>query len=150
MRQIDTTFIGLALVLAVSAGCSQSSSNPTAPTPEQDTAAPMVIATTPANGAVGISAISATFSEPMLIPTVSTSTFTLTDQEGTIVPGFVQYQGDAHKATFVPSADLVQGRSYTARITAGVQDAAGNPMASDIEWSFTIPVRNDPEVPRSD
>lgn len=150
MKKIDTTFIALALVLAVSAGCSQSSSSPTAPPADQDTAPPMVIATTPANGAVGISAITATFSEPMLIPTVSTSTFTLTDQEGTIVPGFVQYQGDVHKATFVPSVDLVQGRSYTARITVGVQDVAGNPMASDIEWSFTIPVRNDPEVPRSD
>ena len=150
MRKIDTTFIGLALVVAVSTGCSQSSSSPTAPTPTPDTAAPMVVATTPPDRAVSFDPITATFSEPLLVSTVSTSTFTLIDQEGTIVPGFVQYQGDLHKATFAPSVDLVHGRTYTARITAGVEDVAGNPMASDVEWSFTIPVRNDPEVPRSD
>jgi hypothetical protein len=150
MRKIDTTFIGLALVLAVSTGCSQSSSSPTAPTPTPDTAAPMVIATTPANRAISFDPITATFSEPLLVSTLSPSTFTLVDQEGTIVPGFVQYQGDLHKALFVPSVDLVPGRTYTARITVGVQDVAGNPMASGVEWSFTIPVRNHPEVPRSD
>ena len=149
MRKIDTTFIGLALVLAVSTGCSKSSSSPTAPTPT-DTAAPLVVATTPANRAISFDPITATFSEPMLVNTVSATTFTLIDEEGTIVPGFVQYQGDVHKATFAPSVDLVPGRTYTARISAGVEDAAGNPMASDVVWSFTIPMRNDPEVPRSD
>jgi ABC-type transport system substrate-binding protein len=149
MRKFDITFIGLALVLAVSTGCSQSSSSPTAP-PAPDTAAPMVVATTPANRAISFDPITATFNEPMSVPSVTTSTFSLVDEEGTIVPGFVQYQGDLHKALFAPSVDLVPGRTYTARITAGVQDVAGNPMASDVEWSFTIPMRNDPEVPRSD
>lgn len=149
MRKFDTTFMGLALVLAVSTGCSQSSSSPTAP-PAPDTAAPMVVATTPADRAISFEPITATFSEPMLAPSFTTSTFSLVDEEGTIVPGFVQYQGDFHKAIFAPSVDLVHGRTYTARIAAGVQDVAGNPMASGVEWSFTIPPRNEPEVPRSD
>lgn len=149
MRNFDITFIGLALVLAVSTGCSQSSSNPTAPQ-EPDLSAPMVVRTTPADRATSADPITATFSEPMQAPSVTTSTFSLVDQEGAIVPGFVQYQGDLHKAIFAPSVDLVPGRTYTARIAAAVQDVAGNPMASDVEWSFTIPMRNDPEVPRSD
>ena len=150
MRRIDTTtLLGLALVLAVSAGCSQSSSSPTAP-PIEDTAGPMVIAVTPPDGAVAITAITATFSEPMLVPTVSPSTFTLTDPEGTLVPGFVQYQGDVHKAIFTPSVDLARGQTYTARITAGVQDVAGNPLVGEKAWSFTVPLPNHPEVPRSD
>lgn len=150
MRKFDTTLLGLALVIAVSTGCSQSSSNPTEPTPTGDTVAPMVIAVTPADGAIEATAITATFSEPLLVATVSPSTFSLTDAEGTIVPGFVQYQGDAHKAIFTPSINLTPGRTYTARISAGVEDVAGNAMVSEKVWSFTIPVPHNPETPRSD
>ena len=52
------------------------------------------------------------------------------------ISGTVSYSGTT--ATFTPSANLsVSTTMYTARITTGVQDLAGNAMASDFTWSFT-------------
>src|SRR3990167_3907279 len=40
-------------------------------------------------------------------------------------------------ATFTPSSNLVYATIYTATITTGVKDSAGNAMAADYRWSFT-------------
>jgi uncharacterized protein (TIGR03437 family) len=102
-----------------------------------DTTPPTVISTIPATGAQGVtigSNIAATFSEAMNPLTISTATFTL-QQGATAVPGTVTYSGTT--ATFTPFSTLSAATTYTATITNGAQDLAGNPLAGNYVWSFT-------------
>ncbi len=109
----------------------------TAPAP--DTTPPTVQAVAPLNGASGValpSTVSAIFSEAMKNSTVSTATFKLAKtSNGAAVSGTVSMNGNT--ATFTPSANLAVTTQYTATITTGVQDAAGNAMTSAFTWSFT-------------
>jgi hypothetical protein len=40
-------------------------------------------------------------------------------------------------ATFAPTAALAEGKIYTATVTTGAKDAAGNALAANYTWSFT-------------
>jgi hypothetical protein len=98
---------------------------------------PTVSSTIPVNAATGVainSAMAATFSKPIDPLTVTTATFIL-KQGATPVSGAVTYTGLA--ATFKPDVNLAYGTEYTATITPGVKDLAGNPMANPYIWSFT-------------
>jgi hypothetical protein len=80
--------------------------------------------------------VSATFSEAMTAATITTSTFTLATTSGsTPVTGTVALAGNV--ATFTPGANLSYGTSYTATVTTGAQDSAGNALAAASTWSFT-------------
>jgi hypothetical protein len=102
-----------------------------------DITPPTVLSTSPANSASAVAintAIAATFSEAMDSATVTTAEFTL--MNGTIpVSGAVTYSGTT--ATFTPAASLAYDTLYTATITTGVKDLAGNAMALTYTWSFT-------------
>src|SRR6185503_9042867 len=94
-----------------------------------DTTPPTVSATVPANLATGVaigSQIAGTFSEPMDASTVSTATFAL-KQGTTPVAGTVSYSGVT--ATFTPAANLAPLTTYTATISTGAKDLAGNALA---------------------
>jgi Bacterial Ig-like domain len=39
---------------------------------------------------------------------------------------------------FIPTQHLENGRTYTAIITASVKDQAGNALAQDHTWHFTV------------
>jgi hypothetical protein len=54
---------------------------------------------------------------------------------GTPVTGTVTYVG--FLATFTPTANLAASTLYTATVTTGVKDLAGNALAVDYTWSFT-------------
>jgi len=41
-------------------------------------------------------------------------------------------------ATLNPSANLVAGATYTATITTGATDVAGNSLSAPRTWSFTV------------
>jgi hypothetical protein len=102
-----------------------------------DTTTPTVSSTTPPDGATEVAVnttVSATFSEAMDPATVSTTTFTLSGSGGA-VSGTVSYSGAT--ATFTPSASLTDATTYTATITTGAKDAAGNALSSNYTWSFT-------------
>jgi hypothetical protein len=102
-----------------------------------DTTAPTVLSVIPTNNAVSIavnSNVTATFSEIMDAGTISTDTFTL-KQGTTNVAGSVSYSGNT--ATFNPSNDLDSGLIYSATITTGAKDVAGNAIAASKVWSFT-------------
>src|SRR6478752_8481139 len=110
----------------------------------QDNTPPTVTAFTPANGATNQStatAPTATFSEAIDAATVTTTTFSLTDQTtASAVAGSVGYDTTNRRATFTPSAALVAGRTYLARVlggATGVADVAGNRLAADVTWTFT-------------
>lgn len=102
-----------------------------------DTAAPAVSASVPADTTTGIAInanITATFDEVMDASTITTSTFTLA-QGGTPVAGAVSYLGTT--AIFNPTNDLTPNLLYTATLTTGVMDLAGNALAVAKTWSFT-------------
>src|SRR5450759_2461253 len=98
---------------------------------------PTSISTDPGTAATGVAlnkVIAFTFSKPMAPSTINSTTFTL-KQNGTVVPGTVAYSGTT--ATFTPTTPLAAGLPYTATITTGATDVAGNPLAADIVLTFT-------------
>jgi hypothetical protein len=104
-----------------------------------DTTPPTVIATVPADGAdmVAVDApLTATFSEGMDPATISASTFTLEETGGASITGTVVYDEGTRTATFTPDARLDWNTDYTATVTTGVTDKAGNAMQADHVWTF--------------
>lgn len=105
-----------------------------------DTTKPIVIATIPTNGATGVpinQAVSVTFSKAMDPTTIDASTFTLTAPGGASVTGLVTYAAVGDTATFTPTGALLAGALYTATITTGAQDLAGNALAVNYVFDFT-------------
>lgn len=113
-----------------------------------DNTPPTVASVDPANGSVGVANaanIYATFSESMTASTINTTTFTLYDSTaGSSVGGTVTYDNTTKKATFDPTSDLITDHNYTATITTGVKDLAGQNMASNYVWSFST---RPPQIP---
>ncbi|HEV8688332.1 MAG TPA: Ig-like domain-containing protein [Gaiellaceae bacterium] len=110
-----------------------------------DTTTPTVTAVTPANGATGVSAaanVDAVFSEAMNAATLSATTFTLTrDGAAAPVSAVVSYDPATRTATLNPAADLEANALYHATVkggAGGAADAAGNPLAADRSWLFTV------------
>jgi len=107
-----------------------------------DTISPTVKSTSPANSATNVdvaSAITITFSEALGPATVDATTLILSGSTGSIA-----YDPISSTATFTPSANLAYGTLYTAMVTTGVRDAAGNALASAYTWTFTtaaVPLR---------
>lgn len=105
-----------------------------------DTTPPTVNSTSPANGAASVSlngVITAFFSEPMAPSTLNATTFLLSDQLNNAVAGVVTVDQLHGSAIFTPSSALIASRVYTATITTGVQDEAGNNLAANYSWTFT-------------
>ena len=73
----------------------------------------------------------------MKVSTINTTTFTLTGPGTTPVAGTVSYVVSSDVATFTPSSPLALNTLYTATITTGAQDLAGDPLASNYVWTFT-------------
>ncbi len=98
---------------------------------------PTVSSTDPVNSATGVplnQKVAATFSEVLNASTITTATFTLV-QGTTPVSGFVSYSGTT--AIFAPGHNLTPNTKYTATITTGATDLAGNALANNYIWSFT-------------
>ncbi|MGZ8509008.1 MAG: ice-binding family protein [Chitinophagaceae bacterium] len=109
-----------------------------------DLIAPRVISNDPLNDATGVvlnKKLSATFSEVMDPLTINPTTFVLS-QGGTAVSGTVTYSGTT--AVFTPSANLAPNTIYTATVTTGAKDAAGNAIEGNHVWSFTTLVSTVP------
>ena len=102
-----------------------------------DTTPPTVISTVPANLALGVgvtSPITAVFSKAMDPLTITTTTFTLR-QGTTAIAGTVGYS--LVTATFLPSIPLTLGATYTASVSSGAKDLAGNALVAPFTWIFT-------------
>ena len=80
--------------------------------------------------------VSADFSKAMNPNTINSLTFMLTGPGTTQVSGLVAYAAIGNQLVFVPTANLLPSTTYTATITTGVQDLAGDAMASNYIWTF--------------
>lgn len=102
-----------------------------------DTTKPTISSTSPTNNATGVSinaSVSVTFSETMDTSTINDTTFTLKDGT-TPVPCTITYSETT--ATLAPWNTLSYSTTYSASITTGAKDAAGNAMISNSIWAFT-------------
>ncbi|MBK5275399.1 MAG: Ig-like domain-containing protein [Desulfuromonadales bacterium] len=110
-----------------------------------DTTPPKVTLESPANLATGVainSVVRATFDKAMNPLTITNQTFTVTfgTTPVTAVTGLVTYDALTRIATFTPSSNLLSNTTYTATVTIGAKDQAGNALASGLvpnPWTFT-------------
>lgn len=103
-----------------------------------DITPPAVVSTIPSTGASPVqigTVISAVFSEAVDPATVTASTFYLIDGGGNRIAGTVTYTGLV--ASFAPANGLNPSTTYTATVTTGVRDLAGNPLAAPVVWQFS-------------
>jgi hypothetical protein len=98
---------------------------------------PIVIATTPLNGAGSVplhQIITATFNKEMNPLTINESSFVVTSG-GVPISGVVTYTGVI--ATFTPNVPLSPNAIFTAKIKTAVKDVTGNALQTDYVWIFT-------------
>jgi hypothetical protein len=113
-----------------------------------DAKPPSVTATSPKTGAAGVHVtaapiqsnpdrfapqITAVFSEPLDASTVTGTTFTLNGG----LTGQVMYDDLTRTAFYIPTKALNYSTTYTARLTTGLKDKKGNPLAAEYSWQFT-------------
>jgi hypothetical protein len=101
--------------------------------------APVIISTTPTNGALGVSVNerpSATFDQPMNPASITALTFTLM-QGATPISGVVTYDPTTNTATFTPDSPLSLNLVYTATVTSGVSSLGGRSLPTNDGWTFT-------------
>jgi hypothetical protein len=107
------------------------------------TTAPEIVSTVPASAATDVplnEAVSATFTEAINPLTITNATFQLTGPGGTAVVGTLSYDAIDFIATLTPTLPLTASSIYTATVTDGVTDLAGNPLGATgapSPWSFT-------------
>jgi hypothetical protein len=102
-----------------------------------DTVAPTVTGKTPPADRTGVSRtanVTATFSEA--VQNVNGTTFTLAAPSGALVTAVVKLSTTTNKWVLNPSVTLAANTKYTAKITSGVTDLAGNALGP-VAWSFT-------------
>jgi subtilisin len=102
-----------------------------------DATAPSISSVSPRAAATGVATgttVSATFSEAMDTAATQSAFSVARSSDGAPVAGTFAWSGNT--LTLRPSAPLAQGTGYTARVTTGAKDAAGNRLGADKIWSF--------------
>jgi hypothetical protein len=107
-----------------------------------DTTPPTVSTVSPLPNASGVSPdtlVTATFSKDMDPATFNTTTFKLVEKAtSTPVAGTIVYDSPTQGATFHPENGLANDTTYQVTITTDVKDKAGNAMAQEDTWEFTV------------
>jgi hypothetical protein len=130
MSLLLIAIIGIASIL----GCTQMTGN------TGHTTAPTVSSIAPVASATDValnSHIIATFGETMDSSTILAANFTVVAAGATAVTGIVSYDEPSKAAIFSHATNLVANTVYTATITTGVTDLAGNHLAVNKVWTFT-------------
>ncbi len=105
----------------------------------QDSTPPAVSSVAPADGSAGVavaSSVAVTFSEPVS-PVSVAGEIVLAPAAGPAVAGELVFSSGDAVATFIPVAQLWTGTAYTVTVGIGVEDRAGNAMASEFTSTFT-------------
>lgn len=106
----------------------------------EDTEPPIIVSVMPLDQFTNVainSLITITFNEKMDSSTLNTNTITLNSIDGGTV-GTVTYVDTT--ATFSPTTNLSYNTLYTACVTAGIEDLAGNALSDEYCWSFTTSI----------
>ncbi|MBB4736689.1 glucose/arabinose dehydrogenase [Actinoplanes octamycinicus] len=112
-----------------------------------DTTAPAVTTTVPAGGATGVATtapMTVRFSEGLAAGTVTPANLELRGPGGALVTRTVTYDPADQSATITPSAPLAAATAYTVTVRTGVTDAAGNPLTTAHQFSFTTAAASAP------
>lgn len=112
-----------------------------------DLTAPTVTGTIHADGATGVptnTRVGATFSEAVDPASINATTFSF-KQGATVVAGTVSSSGA--NVVFTPNTPLAANTTYTATLTTGAIDLAGNALASPYVWSWTTASTADTTAP---
>jgi hypothetical protein len=103
---------------------------------------PEIVSTLPANLATNVpltQQVSATFTKAMNPLTITNATFQLTEG-GNAVAGTLAYNAITFTATLTPTVPLLPSTTYTATVTSGATDLAGDPLGTTgapDPWTFT-------------
>lgn len=89
--------------------------------------------------------ISIDFSKPIMASSVSSSSITIEDSQGTKLSGV--WNVNEKSLTFTSNTDLAYGETYTITVTTGVMDTDGNPISSAFSWTFTTGIAPDTTPP---
>lgn len=103
-----------------------------------DETPPLVESTFPAPEATAVplnTSVLITFSEALDPTTITNQTFTLWRNGTSAVAGTISYVGTT--AAFKPDSPLLANTNYSAEVTTGIQDLAGNALQDTYRWSFT-------------
>lgn len=109
-----------------------------------DTDPPAVTATTPSSSATNVNlgeTISATFDATMYAATLTTSTFSVKDEQNNPVTGAVSYNNATKTVSFIADNGLAPSTTYTATLEGGsgtvVKTLDNIALPSDYTWTFT-------------
>ena len=114
-------------------------------------AAPVIMALTPPSTATNVAretTITAAFNENILPASANANTFTVTPGGGSPIAGTITVNNAI--VTFTPNAPLAYGTIYTARLTTGITDLEGAPLAQERTWSFATVNNNAPTAHAGD
>jgi len=123
---------------------------------EVDGVCPLVISTSPINGAVSVpldKIITATFNERMNPATINQASFILQSPAKSIaadISGTVTYDDLTNTASFTPSSLLAANTTYTCTITEAVKDLIGTALQTNYVWTFSTGLVLDPSVISTD
>ena len=81
--------------------------------------------------------VAATFPQAMNPATINPATFTLTGPGVTPLQNYHFHDVPNQMFVFTPTSTLALNTAFTATITTGAQDVAGNALASNFVWTFT-------------
>jgi len=105
-----------------------------------DTSSPSYINRTPSPNTTGIAratTIQVRFDQPVDPSTLINTNFYLKNGVSPVT-AVLSYSSGTNTATLTPNSDLDWNTLYTAYLTTGVKDAAGNSLVNGSTWSFTI------------
>ena len=121
--------------------------------PPPDLTAPRVIAVDPISGAAGVpingTTVRVTFSEPILLDTLSTSSFSLS-VSGQNISGTINPTANGTGAVFTPATPLAYSTFYTVAVTSTIKDLAGNALTPAFSSMFTTEAAPPPPPPPAD
>ncbi|HEY6505430.1 MAG TPA: N,N-dimethylformamidase beta subunit family domain-containing protein [Chitinophagaceae bacterium] len=108
-----------------------------------DVAAPVVVSTSPADHAIGVSvntSLTITFNESVNEETVNGTSIELRNAFNELLPVAINYSQGSYRITVTPLSSLNSSSTYTLTIKggeSGIMDMAGNPLANDITRTFS-------------
>jgi hypothetical protein len=97
--------------------------------------------TNPRDGETGVSfivTIYVTFRRDIKASSINEKTFKALEKGIQEIPGRISYDRETNTAVFIQKNMLRPHTTYTARVTADIEDTVGNKLGTDYEWTFTI------------